>query len=66
MSNLKNVVSHKRARGAKIHFIGGAFEDEAEIDGRKYFEGFTLHQTGKVGDITAGLPPQDYSDYPLY
>ena len=27
-------------------------------------DGFGLHQTGKVGDITAGLPPQDYVDYP--
>ena len=25
--------------------------------------GFAGHQTGKVGDITAGLPPQDYVDY---
>ena len=23
-----------------------------------------MHQTGKVGDITAGLPPQDYSSSP--
>jgi hypothetical protein len=29
-----------------------------------YMEGFATHQTGQVGDITAGLPPQDYADYP--
>lgn len=27
-------------------------------------EGFAEHQTGKVGDITAGRPPQDYLPYP--
>jgi hypothetical protein len=26
--------------------------------------GFATHQTGQAGDITAGLPPQDYVDYP--
>ena len=25
---------------------------------------FSLHQTGRVGDITAGLPPRDYVAYP--
>jgi hypothetical protein len=25
---------------------------------------FSGRQTGKVGDITAGLPPQDYTDHP--
>jgi hypothetical protein len=55
---------HRDIRGAKIHFTGDAYEDQAEIDGEKYFEGFAMHQTGKVGDITAGLPPKDYVDYP--
>ena len=27
-------------------------------------EDFALQQTGKVGDITAGLPPADYVNYP--
>lgn len=27
-------------------------------------KGFSKKQTGKVGDITAGLPPQDYVSYP--
>ena len=26
--------------------------------------GMAAHQTGKAGDITAGLPPHDYSAYP--
>jgi hypothetical protein len=29
-----------------------------------YMEGICLEQRGKVGDITAGLPPRDYVDYP--
>jgi hypothetical protein len=55
---------HRDIRGAKIRFTGDAYEDQAESDSEKYFEGFALHQTGKVGDITAGLPPQDYTNYP--
>jgi hypothetical protein len=55
---------HRDIRGAKIHFTGDAYEDQADVDGEKYFEGFALHQTGKVGDITAGLPPHDYVEYP--
>jgi hypothetical protein len=27
-------------------------------------DGLASHQTGKTGDITAGLPPKDYVDYP--
>ncbi|OHB52632.1 MAG: hypothetical protein A2Y12_03690 [Planctomycetes bacterium GWF2_42_9] len=27
-------------------------------------QGFSVRQTGKVGDITAGLPPADYAPYP--
>jgi hypothetical protein len=55
---------HRDIRGAKIAFKGDAYEDQAEIVGQKYMEGLSLHQTGKVGDITAGLAPQDYTDYP--
>jgi len=29
-----------------------------------YMHGFSPVQTGEVGDITAGLPPQDYVSYP--
>jgi hypothetical protein len=55
---------HRDIRGAKIHFRGDAYEDQAEVEGEKYFEGFALNQTGKVGDITAGRQPADYVDYP--
>lgn len=30
----------------------------------KYMEGFLKVQKGEVGDITAGLPPRPYVDYP--
>ncbi|HUT56332.1 MAG TPA: hypothetical protein VNA25_00495, partial [Phycisphaerae bacterium] len=35
-------------------------------DRAKYLEGFSLTQTGEVGDMTAGLPPQDYVNYPYF
>ena len=55
---------HRDIRGAKIHFTGDADEDGADIDCGNYFEDFATHQTGKVGDITAGLPPNDYGSVP--
>ena len=55
---------HRDIRGAKIHFRGDAYEDQVDIDGEKYMEGVAQHQTGEVGDITAGNPPKDYVDYP--
>ena len=51
---------HRDIRGAKIHFTGDAYEDSTDVDSGNYFEGFAQHQTGKAGDITAGLPPHDY------
>jgi len=55
---------HRDIRGAKIHFTGDAYEDQADVDPGDYFDGFAQHQTGEAGDITAGLPPRDYVDYP--
>jgi len=55
---------HRDIRGAKIRFTGDAYEGGADIDCGNYFEGFALHQTGKAGDITAGLPPCDYGTRP--
>jgi len=49
---------HRDIRGAKIRLIGGATDNEPDAEG--YMQGFAPHQTGKVGDITAGLPPADY------
>jgi len=53
---------HRDIRGAKIHFIGDG--REKDVEAASYMDGFAQHQTGKVGDITAGLPPQDYVNYP--
>jgi hypothetical protein len=53
---------HRDIRGAKIHFSNDA---DADIDeAQRYMDGLASHQTGKTGDITAGLPPKDYVDYP--
>ena len=53
---------HRDIRGAKISFTNRYVGSEAEA--ASYMEGFASHQTGKAGDITAGLPPQDYTEYP--
>jgi hypothetical protein len=53
---------HRDIRGAKIHLIAGYRGSEREAV--RYMDGLSLHQTGKAGDITAGLPPADYVDYP--
>ena len=55
---------HRDIRGAKIHFTGDAYEGDFPEDAEKYMEGFALTQSGKAGDITAGLPPQDYGSAP--
>jgi len=55
---------HRDIRGAKIHFTGDAYEDREDVDINDYSDGLALHQTGKVGDITAGLPPNDYGSTP--
>ena len=55
---------HRDIRGAKIHITGDAYEDRADVKSGDYLEGFALHQTGNVGDITAGLPPADYGTSP--
>jgi hypothetical protein len=53
---------HRDIRGAKIHFVGQGQKDDPAAT--KYMDGLAVHQTGKVGDITAGLPPRDYSSHP--
>ncbi len=55
---------HRDIRGAKIHLTGDAREPNSPPDANGYMEGFAPTQTGKVGDITAGLPPIDYVNYP--
>ncbi len=53
---------HRDIRGTKIHLAGNGYEEGEKA--RKYMRCFSSNQTGKVGDITAGLPPQDYVAYP--
>ena len=53
---------HRDIQGAKIRFRGEGRPDSS--DDAAYMEGFSTSQTGKVGDITAGLSPQDYGDTP--
>ena len=55
---------HRDVRGAKVRLIGGASETEQGVEG--YMQGFAPHQTGQVGDMTAGLPPHDYVNYPYF
>jgi len=49
---------HRDIRGAKIRFRGSAVNNNEEAE--KYMEDFCQRQIGKVGDMTAGLPPEDY------
>jgi len=55
---------HRDIRGAKVYFIGDASETDPPEEAAGYMESFAQHQTGKAGDITAGLPPADYVSYP--
>jgi hypothetical protein len=49
---------HRDIRGAKIHFVGEGRENDPTA--ASYMDSFAVEQTGKVGDMTAGLPPADY------
>ena len=51
--------SHRDLRGCLLRLTG---DGRAREPG--YFRLFARKQTGKVGDITAGLPPRDYVSYP--
>ena len=51
---------HRDIRGAKIRLRGDGESIDSEV-AAKYMDGFTVLQTGKVGDMTAGLPPYDYT-----
>lgn len=61
---------HRDIRGAKIRFRNSKPRDRNhsvtldDVRSGSYMRGFSPVQTGKAGDITAGLPPQDYSNYP--
>ena len=52
---------HRDIRGAKIYFRGQADAENVDaVKAAEYMKGFSLNQTGKVGDITAGFAPADY------
>src|SRR5262245_9276673 len=52
---------HRDIRGAKLRLKNP--EPLAQYAAEE-MDGFAMHQTGKAGDITAGLPPRDYVNYP--
>lgn len=53
---------HRDIRGAKIRLKGDGCEDNPVA--ASYMDSFHRHQTGDVGDITAGREPRDYVAYP--
>ena len=59
---------HRDIRGTKILFNGPNHQHpEVMVDiveARDYMRGFMIKQVGEAGDITAGLPPADYTEYP--
>ena len=46
---------HRDIRGAKIHFTGDAYEDQADVDPGDYLDGLAQHQTGKVGEAVGEI-----------
>ena len=56
---------HRDIRGAKVRLRGDGESANFE-EAEKYMEGFAQHQTGSVGDMTAGKEPVDYVSYPYW
>lgn len=54
---------HRDIRGAVLSIKKTPVEKDA-VEERGYMEGFSPVQDGDAGDITAGLPPADYVEYP--
>jgi hypothetical protein len=50
---------HRDIRGAKVHLTGDGQSGDPEA--AEYMDGLATHQTGETGDMTAGLPPHDYT-----
>lgn len=51
---------HRDIRGTRIRLKNTTPDHESG----PLMDGFATSQTGAAGDITAGLPPEDYADYP--
>lgn len=56
---------HRDIRGAKVRLRGDGESADA-VQAAKYMKGFATLQKGKVGDMTAGLPPYDYTKNAAY
>ena len=56
---------HRDIRGAKVRLRGDG-ELASDVVAEKYMEGFSTLQKGNVGDMTAGLPPYDYTKNSAY
>lgn len=54
---------HRDIRGVKLELLGDPKASLLEDEAHSFMAGFSNAQTGKVGDITAGLPPHDYVRY---
>jgi hypothetical protein len=55
---------HRDIRGTKVRLRNP--NPTQDGDRAKHLEDFSPTQTGNVGDMTAGLPPQDYVAYPYF
>ncbi len=55
---------HRDIRGTKVRLRNP--NPTQDTDSAKYLDGFSPIQTGNVGDMTAGLSPQDYVAYPYF
>jgi hypothetical protein len=54
---------HRDIRGTLIRLTNPKHAEEAS-EAERYMQGFWSLQKGSAGDITAGLEPRDYVDYP--
>ena len=55
---------HRDIRGTKVRLRN--LKPTQDGDRAKYLDRFSPTQIGNVGDMTAGLPPQDYVAYPYF
>jgi len=55
---------HADVHGARIHLYGMLDQNEDEKKAVAFMRPLKDHQTGRAGDITAGLPPYPYGLHP--
>jgi len=56
---------HRDIRGAKVRIFSNG-ETACKVSAEEYMDGFAVVQKGKVGDMTAGMEPADYVEYPYF